>query len=111
MRFTSTPIAGAYVIDLEQRRDERGFFARVWCQRELEAHGLNGRFVQCNDSLSHERGTLRGLHYQMAPHGEAKLVSWPHLRCARRHPGGFQHISAVVWGRAHRGKPVHDVRA
>jgi len=74
MRFTPTPIAGAFVLDLEKRSDERGFFARVWCQRELEEHGLNASFVQCNTSFSDERGTLRGLHYQTAPYGEAKLI-------------------------------------
>lgn len=80
MRFTPTPIAGAFVVDLEERRDDRGFFARVWCQREFEAHGMNARFVQCNNSFSHGRGTMRGLHYQAAPYGEAKLVG-----CVRGH--------------------------
>ena len=74
MRFTPTPVAGAFIVDLEQRQDERGFFARVWCQKELEAHGLSARFVQCNSSFSRQRGTMRGLHYQTAPYGEAKLV-------------------------------------
>jgi len=74
MRFTPTPIKGAFIVDLEERRDDRGFFARVWCQQEFVAHGLNARFVQCNSSSSRERGTMRGLHYQTAPYGEAKLV-------------------------------------
>jgi dTDP-4-dehydrorhamnose 3,5-epimerase len=74
MQFTSTPIAGAFVVSPEERRDERGFFARLWCQHELAGQGLNARFVQCNSSFSHARGTLRGLHYQTAPYGEAKLI-------------------------------------
>ena len=74
MRFTPTAISGAFVVDPEPRDDDRGFFARVWCQHELEAQGLNPRFVQCNGSFSRERGTLRGLHYQREPYGEAKLI-------------------------------------
>src|SRR5688500_12593872 len=74
MRFTPTPVEGAFVVDLEERRDDRGFFARVWCQQEFAARGLNARFVQCNSSFSRERGTLRGLHYQIDPYGEAKLI-------------------------------------
>jgi len=75
MRFTPTPIAGAFVVSPEERRDGRGFFARLWCQHELAEQGLNARFVQCNSSFSDERGTLRGLHYQTAPYGEAKLIA------------------------------------
>ena len=75
MRFVETPIAGAYVIEPEPRRDERGWFARVWCRDELGAAGLDAAFVQCNSSYSHRAGTLRGLHWQTAPHEDAKLVS------------------------------------
>jgi dTDP-4-dehydrorhamnose 3,5-epimerase len=78
MIFDPTPLAGAYTIDLERRGDDRGFFARVFCEREFEAHGLSTRFVQVNNSTSAERGTLRGLHYQLAPKAETKLV-----RCIR----------------------------
>lgn len=78
MLFTETPLKGAYVIDLEKRGDERGFFARVFCRREFEQHGLAPEFVQVNSSLSAERGTLRGMHYQLAPRAETKLV-----RCIR----------------------------
>ena len=78
MIFRETDLPGAYVIDLEPHRDERGFFARAWCQREFEAHGLNPRLVQCNISYNETRGTLRGMHYQAPPHEEAKLV-----RCTR----------------------------
>jgi len=74
MIFTATPLGGAYVIDLERVRDERGFFARSWCQEEFQAHGLNPRVVQCNVSFSPAAGTLRGMHYQVEPFAEAKLV-------------------------------------
>ncbi len=78
MKFTETPVVGAYLIDLEKIGDERGFFARVFCERDFTAHGLTTRFVQCNNSLSAARGTLRGMHYQLAPKAETKLV-----RCIR----------------------------
>ena len=74
MIFEATPLAGAYVIDEEPHRDQRGFFARTWCQREFEQHGLNPRLVQCNVSFNERKGTWRGMHYQVAPHEEAKLV-------------------------------------
>lgn len=78
MIFTRTSIEGAYSIELERREDLRGFFARAWCKSEFEAHGLDVDFVQGNLVVSKKRGTVRGLHYQMAPYEEAKLV-----RCAR----------------------------
>lgn len=78
MIFTETPLPGAYLIDLEKRGDERGFFARAFCQNEFAARGLATRFVQVNESLSAQRGTLRGMHYQLAPKAETKLV-----RCIR----------------------------
>jgi dTDP-4-dehydrorhamnose 3,5-epimerase len=74
MIFTETPIAGAYVIEVERMEDDRGFFARTWCQREFEKHGLDSRLVQCNLSFNRSKGTLRGMHYQAPPHAEAKLV-------------------------------------
>ncbi len=74
MIFQETGLEGAFLIRLEKREDERGFFARSWCQRECEAHGLNPRVVQCNISFNAKKGTLRGLHYQSFPHQEAKLV-------------------------------------
>jgi dTDP-4-dehydrorhamnose 3,5-epimerase len=76
--FTETPIHGAYLIDLEKRGDDRGFFARAFCENEFGAHGLVTRFVQVNNSLSAQRGTLRGMHYQLGPKAETKLV-----RCIR----------------------------
>jgi dTDP-4-dehydrorhamnose 3,5-epimerase len=78
MIFTETELKGAYIIELEKLVDERGFFARSWCQREFESHGLNPRLVQCNISFNLKKGTLRGMHYQAAPYEEAKLV-----RCVR----------------------------
>jgi dTDP-4-dehydrorhamnose 3,5-epimerase len=74
MRFTPTAIAGAYVIDIEPRGDERGFFARTFCRNEFAEHGLETDFVQANNSLSARRGTLRGMHYQLEPAAEVKLV-------------------------------------
>ncbi len=75
MIFTETRLSGAYVIDLECINDERGFFARTWCRNEFDKHGLNSNLVQCNLSHNIKRGTLRGMHYQVAPYEEAKLVS------------------------------------
>jgi dTDP-4-dehydrorhamnose 3,5-epimerase len=74
MIFTETPIIGAYLIDLEKHGDDRGFFARVFCRDEFGERNLQTQFVQINNSLSAERGTLRGLHYQLAPAEEVKVV-------------------------------------
>ncbi|WP_432797436.1 dTDP-4-dehydrorhamnose 3,5-epimerase [Poriferisphaera sp. WC338] len=74
MIFHKTPLDGAYIIELEKRGDERGFFARAFCRNEFADHGLATEFVQVNNSLSAEKGTLRGMHYQLAPHAETKLV-------------------------------------
>jgi dTDP-4-dehydrorhamnose 3,5-epimerase len=67
-------MAGAYSIDLDERADERGFFARTFCTEELQSHGLPGTVSQCSISYNIRRATLRGLHYQKAPHAEDKLV-------------------------------------
>jgi len=72
--FTEIPLQGAFVVDLEHREDERGFFARSWCQDEFAQHGLDTRLAQCNISFNAHRGTLRGMHYQIEPFPEAKLV-------------------------------------
>jgi dTDP-4-dehydrorhamnose 3,5-epimerase len=72
--FQELSIPGAWLIEPEKQEDHRGFFARTWCQREFEARGLSAAFVQCNISFNKKKGTLRGLHYQAAPHEEAKLV-------------------------------------
>lgn len=75
MIFINTSFEGVYVIEIERHQDERGYFARTWCQREFEEHGLNPRLVQCNLSYNKMKGTLRGMHFQAAPYEEAKLVS------------------------------------
>lgn len=74
MNFVETPLKGAFIIEPERLEDDRGFFARTWCKREFEAHGLNPNMVQCNVSFNRVRGTLRGMHYQAPPFEEAKLV-------------------------------------
>jgi dTDP-4-dehydrorhamnose 3,5-epimerase len=74
MNFTETQLAGAHLIDLERREDDRGFFARSWCSDEFVAQGLCSEFVQCNVSFNRQAGTLRGLHYQVEPHAEVKIV-------------------------------------
>ncbi len=75
MKFQEVPLNGAYLIELEPIQDERGYFARSWCQKEFEKKGLVSNVVQCNISFNKKKGTLRGLHYQVFPHQEAKLVS------------------------------------
>jgi dTDP-4-dehydrorhamnose 3,5-epimerase len=74
VQFIETDIPGAFIIELEQRADSRGFFARTFCVREFAEHGLITTVAQCNTSYNHRRGTLRGLHYQSEPAPEAKLV-------------------------------------
>ncbi len=78
MLFHETKLEGAFVIELEKRADTRGFFARGWCQKEFEDHGLVAQVVQANISYNRKKGTLRGMHYQVAPVEETKLV-----RCVR----------------------------
>lgn len=78
MLFHQTPLAGAYTIELEKRGDDRGFFARVFCVDEFKAMGLPNQILQANNSLSADAGTLRGMHYQLAPAQEDKII-----RCIR----------------------------
>jgi dTDP-4-dehydrorhamnose 3,5-epimerase len=78
MKFLETKIPGVFEISIEPKTDERGFFARSWCAQEFESHGLNPRLAQCSISFNTHKGTLRGVHYQVAPYQEAKLV-----RCTR----------------------------
>ncbi|MGQ8338392.1 dTDP-4-dehydrorhamnose 3,5-epimerase [Sunxiuqinia sp. A32] len=78
MIFNKTEIEGVYVIDINKIADERGFFGRSWCQKEMEEQGLNGNVVQSNTSFNKFKGTLRGMHYQVNPYEETKLV-----RCIR----------------------------
>lgn len=74
MIFSQTALPGAFLIDPERLEDERGFFARSFCTTEFEAHGLHTACAQCNISFNPKRGTLRGMHFQLPPHQEAKLV-------------------------------------
>jgi dTDP-4-dehydrorhamnose 3,5-epimerase len=74
MRFAEAPLPGAYVVDLEPVEDERGMFARCWSPEEFRRHGLDDRLAACNISFNTLAGILRGMHYQSAPHEEAKLV-------------------------------------
>ncbi len=78
MIFKETSLKGSFIIEIEEIFDERGFFARTWCKNEFDTHGLNSRFVQANMSHNKKRGTLRGMHYQLHPYEETKLV-----RCTR----------------------------
>lgn len=74
MKFIETKLPGAFVVEIEKREDSRGFFARTWCRREFEQHGLSTAVMQANLSFNRSRGTLRGMHYQAEPYGETKLV-------------------------------------
>ena len=74
MTFAETELEGVWLVTPEPQGDHRGFFARTWCEREFAAHGLTDHYVQCSVSFNTRRGTLRGLHYQRAPHEEAKIV-------------------------------------
>jgi len=78
MKFHETKLPGVFEIHIEPKLDDRGFFARSWCRKEFEEHGLDPRLVQCNISVSKRKGTLRGVHYQTPPYAETKLV-----RCTR----------------------------
>jgi dTDP-4-dehydrorhamnose 3,5-epimerase len=77
MIFHDTPLCGAYVIEPERKEDHRGFFARIFCTNELNERGLHSQLVQSNVGFSHAKGTLRGLHFQVAPHCEVKIVRCP----------------------------------
>ncbi|HEX9666454.1 MAG TPA: dTDP-4-dehydrorhamnose 3,5-epimerase [Thermodesulfobacteriota bacterium] len=74
MIFTETKIKGAFLIEIDKLEDERGSFFRIWCKEEFESHGLISQFVQFNKSCSRKAGTIRGLHYQVQPHQEVKLI-------------------------------------
>jgi dTDP-4-dehydrorhamnose 3,5-epimerase len=78
MIFTETELKGAFVVELQTLEDERGFFARTWCEHEFAERGLNTKVSQCSLSFNIQQGTLRGMHYQIGPSREAKLV-----RCVR----------------------------
>jgi dTDP-4-dehydrorhamnose 3,5-epimerase len=74
MIFKELKIKGAYLIDLEKREDDRGFFARSFCSRDFQEHGLSGQIQQSNISYNKKAGTLRGMHYQVPPYAESKLI-------------------------------------
>lgn len=78
MIFKETKLKGAFIIEIEKREDDRGFFARTWCKREFEEHGLTTHMVQSNISFNKIKGTIRGMHFQAVPYREVKLV-----RCTR----------------------------
>jgi len=78
MLFRETPLPGVYVIEMELKEDQRGFFARTWCRSELSTRGLETHIAQCSISSSRRAGTIRGLHFQLAPREETKLI-----RCTR----------------------------
>src|SRR5687767_6701485 len=75
MIFTETKLKGAFIIKPKKNEDERGFFARTFCQKEFEDHGLNGYIAQCNISYNKKKGTFRGMHFQVPPFEEDKIVS------------------------------------
>lgn len=115
MIFTETRLRGAWIIDLERREDERGFFARAFCQHEFEKHGLKPIIAQSNLAFNKVKGTLRGMHFQFPPAPETKLV-----RCTRgaildiivdlrpESPTYLQHISVELNEDNHRGLYVPE---
>ena len=74
MIFTETKLRGAYLIEVQKNEDHRGFFGRAWCGKEFEAHGLTAKIAQINTSRTKKKGTIRGMHFQVAPYGEAKFI-------------------------------------
>ena len=115
MIFTETQLKGAFIIDIEPREDSRGFFARAFCQHEFEAHGLKPVIAQANIAYNHHKGTLRGMHFQIPPAAETKLV-----RCTRgaildiivdlrpESPTYMQHISVELSAENHRALYVPE---
>ena len=118
MIFTETKLSGAFIIDLEQRGDNRGFFARTFCAREFEEHGLKTTVAQANMSYNHRKATLRGMHYQLPPAAETKLI-----RCVRggiydviidlrpESPTYMQHIGVELTQDNHRALYVPEMFA
>jgi dTDP-4-dehydrorhamnose 3,5-epimerase len=115
MIFTETKLSGAFIVDIEKRGDERGFFARSFCQREFEAHGLKTLVAQCNVSFNHNAGTVRGMHFQYPPAAETKFV-----RCTRgaivdvivdlrpESPTYLQHVAVELTAENRRGLYVPE---
>ncbi|NJO78030.1 MAG: dTDP-4-dehydrorhamnose 3,5-epimerase [Cyanobacteria bacterium RM1_2_2] len=118
MIFTETKLKGAFILDLELRADDRGAFARTFCMKEFEAHGLKPTVAQCNLSFNYKAGTLRGMHYQTLPAAETKLV-----RCTRGaiydviidmrpdSPTYMQHIGVELTADNHRALYVPELFA
>jgi dTDP-4-dehydrorhamnose 3,5-epimerase len=110
MKFTETKLKGAFIIDLEPRSDDRGFFSRSFCQKEFEAHGLKTTIAQANISFNYRKGTVRGLHFQFPPAAETKFV-----RCSRgaivdvivdlrpESPTYLQHVAVELTAENRRG--------
>ena len=115
MIFIETTLKGAFIVDLEPRGDDRGFFARSFCQREFEAHGLKTLIAQANLSFNYRKGTVRGLHFQFPPAAETKFV-----RCSRgaivdvivdlrpESPTWLQHVAVELTGENRRGLYVPE---
>jgi dTDP-4-dehydrorhamnose 3,5-epimerase len=114
--FRETKLQGVFEIHLGPYNDERGFFARCWCQNEFASNGLNAKLVQCNLSVSSRKGTLRGMHYQVPPYAETKLVrctrgrfTAPFLICGpnRRHSNngsrGSSRPTSATWSACRKG--------
>ncbi|MCU0526158.1 MAG: dTDP-4-dehydrorhamnose 3,5-epimerase [Elainella sp. Prado103] len=118
MIFTETKLKGAFILDLELRADNRGAFARTFCMKEFEAHGLKPTVAQCNLSYNYKAGTLRGMHYQVPPAAETKLV-----RCTKGaiydviidlrpdSPTYLQHIGVELTAENHRALYVPEMFA
>ncbi|HTW23716.1 MAG TPA: dTDP-4-dehydrorhamnose 3,5-epimerase family protein, partial [Candidatus Baltobacteraceae bacterium] len=102
MKFEETKLPGVFEIQIEPKADDRGFFARSWCRKEFEAHGLDARTAQCNISFNRRKGTLRGVHYQVPPYSEAKVVRCTHgsiydvIVDLRPHSPTFKQWTAIV---------------
>jgi len=113
--FTETKLSGAFVIDIEHREDNRGFFARAFCQREFEEHGLRPVIAQANIAFNRRRGTMRGMHFQFPPAAETKLV-----RCTRgaildiivdlrpESPSYLEHVAVELTADNHRALYVPE---
>ncbi len=98
MKITALDLQGAFLVELDRIRDERGFFARAWCHREFANAGIQAEFVQANLSHTSKKGSVRGMHYQEPPSKEGKLIrvyAGSHSRCGRRYSTGFRHVPAV----------------
>jgi len=109
MKFEKTKLEGAWMIDINKLEDERGFFARTFCQREFLEHGLNTRVAQCNVSYNRKRGTFRGMHLQVSPFQEAKLVQCTSgaiydiiIDLRPKSPTYLQHLSVTLSAQEYR---------